>query len=184
VRPPLACALLLAAAGLTACGTSRPSPPDVTSPQPPEGTRFVAYPASRLSLVIPANWRAEQGKQPLVVSVASGTALMAIWRYPRTEPLPRTPRALRAAKDALVEAAKKRDKTLKVRTAKVIRVHGRPALEIVGTETVGGELRMVRSTHLFRDRSEIVVEGLAPPQLFASLDPSVFAPALRSLKVK
>jgi hypothetical protein len=42
---------------------------------------------------------------------------------------------------------------------------------------------MVRSTHIFTDHSEVVVEALAPPDAFAGLQRSVFAPLLRSLKI-
>src|SRR4029078_7123543 len=85
--------------------------------------------------------------------------------------------------DALVGAARKRDRTLRISRAAVVRFHGRPALQVVGTETVGTQPRMVRSTHIFTDHSEVVVEALAPPDAFAGLQRSVFAPLLRSLKI-
>jgi len=88
-----------------------------------------------------------------------------------------------AAKAALVGAARKRDRTLRLDRSGVTRFHGHPALVLVGTETVGTERRKVRSTHIFRDRSEVVVEALAPPAAFAGLQRTVFAPLLRSLKV-
>jgi hypothetical protein len=184
VRTGVACLGLLLAAALTGCGTSRTPPPDVATPQQPTGMTLASYPASGLALSVPVNWRAEQGAQPLVASIASGTALVAIWRYPRTEPLPRSARAYATAKTGLLKAAQARDKSLKVTRSKVIHFQGKPALEIVGTETVGGAPRMVRSTHIFRDRSEIVVEALAPVPVFASLDPTVFAPLLKSVRIK
>jgi hypothetical protein len=134
--------------------------------------------------VIPDNWRAEQGSDPLVASIASGTATVAIWRYSRTEPLPRSAAAFRRAQRELVRAAQRRDRTLRVQSARVIRFRGRPALEIVGTETVAGEPRRVRSTHVFRDRSEVVVEALAPAAVFAGLERTVFRPLLRSLVIR
>ena len=42
---------------------------------------------------------------------------------------------------------------------------------------------MVRSTHIFTDRSEVVVEALAPPAAFPALQRTVFGPLLRSLKI-
>ena len=179
----MACGLV-AATALTACGNTRTTPPDVAAPQQPKGVHLASYPTAGLALTIPDNWRAEQGTSPLVASIASGSATVAVWRYPRTEPLPASARAFRTAKDALVHAAQARDKTLKITRARVTRFHGRPALELVGTETIAGERRMVRSTHIFRDRSEIVVEALAPPGSFAALDPTVFAPIVRSLKIQ
>ena len=41
----------------------------------------------------------------------------------------------------------------------------------------------IASTHIFRDRSEVVVEALAPPTAFATLKPTVFGPLLRKLKI-
>jgi hypothetical protein len=40
----------------------------------------------------------------------------------------------------------------------------------------------IASTHLFRDRSEVVVEAPPPATAFATLPPTVFGP-LRSLKI-
>src|SRR5690242_2565298 len=90
-----------AATALTGCGSTRLAPPDTTEPQPPNGTHFASYPRFGVSLQVPNTWRAQAGSAPLVTSIASGAATVAIWRYPRTEPLPRTRRALAAAKAAL-----------------------------------------------------------------------------------
>ena len=51
-------------------------------------------------------------------------------------------------------------------------------------ETVAGQRRMVRSTHLFREGSEVVVEALAPPAAFDGLARTVFDPLLRSLVIR
>jgi hypothetical protein len=184
VRSRFACLAICAAAALSACGNSRVAPPDVAAPQPPRGTHLVSWPRSGVSVAIPDNWRAEQGSSPLVASIASGTATVAIWRYWRTEPLPGSAGAFRRAKRELVRAARKRDRTLRVRTARVVRFDGRPALQIVGVETVAGQRRMVRSTHVFRERSEVVVEALAPPAAFGGLARTVFDPLLRSLVIR
>jgi hypothetical protein len=183
VRLGLTALAVGAAIALSGCGDRRPAPPDITTPRPPVGTRPVAYPQFGVTVSVPSNWRSQQGAAPLVASITSGTATVAIWRYPRSEPLPTTAKALRTAKAALVRAARKRDRTLKLTRAAVVRFHGHPALLLVGTETVGSERRMVRSTHIFRDRSEVVVEALAPPAAFAALQRTVFAPLLRSLKI-
>jgi len=116
-----------AAMTLLGCSDARVAAPDITTPRPPDGTHPTAYPAAGVSLQVPNSWRAEQGTSPLVASIASGTATVAIWRYPRTEPLPKKPKTLRAAKDALVGAAHKRDRTLRISRAAVVRFHGRPA---------------------------------------------------------
>lgn len=155
----------------------------MTSPRAPSGFHFASYPQLGISLRVPDNWRAQAGASPLVATIASGTATVAIWRYPRSEPLPRTPAALATARTALVRAAHRRDRTLKLTTARVTRFRGAPAIVLAGTETVGGRRRTVRSSHVFGQRSEVVVEALAPPPAFAALQRSVFAPLLRSVRI-
>jgi hypothetical protein len=172
-----------ATATLSACGSRRETPPDVALPQQPNGTHPLSYPKLGVRIDVPDNWRAVAGDPPLVTTVASGAATVAIWRYPRSEALPRSSAALRTARRALVGAARARDRTLKLVTARVVRVRGGPAIELAGTETVGGEPRRVRSTHLYRDRSEVVVEALAPAADFDRLTRSVFDPVLASLRL-
>jgi hypothetical protein len=184
VRRAFLLALLPVLALVSGCGDRRVHPTDVALPLPPNGVHALGYPKAGLSLRAPNSWRSQEGTSPLVASIASGTATVALWRYPRTEPLPASAAAFQTAKRALVRAARARDRTLQVARARVIRFHGRPALEIVGVETVGGQRRMVRSTHVFRQGSEVVVEALAPPALFAGLDRTVFDPLLASLKIQ
>ena len=62
---------------------------------------LASYPRSGVSVVIPDNWRAEQGASPLVASIASGNATVAIWPYRRTEPLPRSTASFRRARREL-----------------------------------------------------------------------------------
>jgi hypothetical protein len=184
VRRAVLLALLPLLALLSGCGNRRVHPPDVSLPLPPNGVHAIGYPKAGLALKVPNSWRSEEGMSPLVASIASGTATVALWRYPRTEPLPAGAAAFQTAKRALVRAAQARDRTLKVAHARVIRFHGRPALEIVGVETAGDQRRMVRSTHVFRQGSEVVVEALAPPAIFAGLERKVFDPLLASLKIQ
>ena len=47
---------------------------------------------------------------------------------------------------------------------------GAPRCGWSGTETVGTQPRTVRSTHIYADRSEVVVEALAPPDVFGQAD--------------
>jgi hypothetical protein len=175
--------LLAAGALLGACGNRPATPPNVSIPQPPAGFGSASYPRAGLGLRVPSNWAASQGQGDLVVSVTSGAAIVNVWRYRRSEPLPATTAAFQNAKAALLVAARSRDPTLRIQSARVIRFHNRPALELLGAETVGGARRTVRSTHIFRLGSEIVVDALAPRATFAHVDRSVFTPLLRSLKV-
>jgi len=51
-------------------------------------------------------------------------------------------------------------------------------------ETVAGQRRMVRSSHVFRERSEVVVEALAPPAAFGGLSRTVFDVFLQSMVIR
>jgi hypothetical protein len=92
--------------------------------------------------------------------------------------------AFHRAKGELVRAARLRDHSLRVRTSQVVRFDGRRAPPIVGVGTVAGERRMVRSTHVLRERTEVLVEPLAPPAAFGGLERTVFDPLLRSLVIR
>jgi hypothetical protein len=83
---PIAILLALAAG----CGEDRTDPPDVTTPVTPAGTAAASYPDQGVTFAAPGGWRVRPGQPPLVATVQSGTATIAIWRYPRSERLPRT----------------------------------------------------------------------------------------------
>src|ERR671916_2239929 len=99
-------AVFLALASLVAagCGRERIEPPDTVRPAAPAGTGSEAFPKDGLFLERPGNWPFRPGRPPLVASTSSGTATVALWRYLRSETLPRTPEALAAAQDALEQA--------------------------------------------------------------------------------
>ncbi len=172
-----------APAGTAACGTSRTEPADMEDPRPPGAAVAASYPAAGVRFRAPANWSRRAGSAPLVATISSGAATLAIWRYPRTEPLPKQPDELDRARNSLVEAAQARDRSLQVDSARALTVGGVPAVEVVGTETIAGSRRRVRSTHLYDRGVEIVVDAFASPRHFAQVDQSVFSPLLSSLKI-
>jgi hypothetical protein len=173
--------VLTAAVALAGCGNRRAAVPDTATPGPPLGTNAATYPQAGLRFGAPAGWHVEPGQAPLVTTITTGRAAIAVWRYPRTEPLPVTARALEQAKSALLAAAAARDATFAPQGARVTRVGGRRAIEVRGTETVEGARRAVRSTHVFAFGAEVVVDASAPPRDFARVDRKVFRPLVRSL---
>jgi hypothetical protein len=56
-------------------------------------------------------------------------------------------------------------------------------VQIVGDQTVAGRPRRVRSTHVYTRGAELVVDQYAAPDVFGTVDRSVFVPLLRSLKI-
>ncbi len=175
--------ILAAALTLSACGTERQQPPDVTTPGPPIGVDPVAYPAAGVAFLAPKGWLKEDGTDALVASFSTGEATIAIYRYARTEPLPRTKAQLDAALDALVGAAKARDATFTEIKRNRLKVDGHPAVQLRGTESVVGRPRTVRSTHVYAEGGEVVIDAYSPDRDFRRVDAQVFRGVLRSIKI-
>jgi hypothetical protein len=179
-------ALLLAACALvtaSGCGNEPAPTPDTMTPAAPRGTEPVRYRGAGLALEAPVGWQARPGRAPLITAFTSGQGSVAILRYPRVEPLPRTRAELDAATDQLVAAATARDASFRELRRSRTRVDGARAIVLRGTERVGGQLREVRSTHIFSRRAEVVVDAFAPPAHFPRVDAQVFRPLLRSLEL-
>lgn len=174
---------LIAVLVLAGCGNERTPPPDVNTPGPPIGAAQARYPEHGISFLAPGGWRLTPGTAPLVVTAQTGQATLAVWRYPRTEPLPRTSAHLRAARAALVAEAQRRDPTFKLEKGSVIRVAGAPAVQLRATETINGLPRKVRSTHVYTRGAEIVLDAYTTAEHFDRVDQQVFRPVLRTLKI-
>jgi hypothetical protein len=185
LRRTVPTALLALAAALPAagCGRERLDVPDVSRPAPVAGFTPVARPALGLSFSLPTGWTLAEGRAPLVARAGSGTATIAVWRYPRTEPLPDDAEALREARSRLVEAARTRDASFDLVRARSTRVDGARAISVVGDETVAGQRRRVRSTHVFSRGAEVVVDAYAARRDFAAVDGSAFRRVVRSLRL-
>jgi hypothetical protein len=156
----------------------------VTRAIAPTGWTRTDYPAAGLRVSLPRGWALAPGTAPSVASATSGRATVALWRYPRTEPLPGTRAQLAAARRALVSAARARDPGFRLADAHVTRIGGVPAVVLVGSETIRGVPLRVRSTHLYAQGGEVVADSFAPPRDFARLDPLVFRPVARSLRLR
>lgn len=175
----LACAVSVLALG--GCGNARTLPPDVATPSPPLGVRPASFAAAGLAVAAPAGWNVQRGAPPLVATITSGRATIAVYRYPRSEELPRGRRQLGAALKALADAARQRDPAFRELARGRVRVDGRPGVVLRGTETVGDQPRTVRSTHVYAFGGELVVDAFAPAADFKRIDTSAFRPFVRSL---
>lgn len=182
MRPVLA--LLVLAVALAGCGNERTRPPDVSHPKAPVGERDVTLSAAGVAYTAPGNWGDLPAQDTRVGGIQSSFATVAIWRYPRAEPLPSGRAQLRQARDRLVAQVRQRQPQIRVRSARIIRRAGAPAIELVARQPVAGIQRDVRSTHVFRGGAEIVVDAYAPPAAFPRVDRTVFRPLLRSLKLR
>jgi hypothetical protein len=168
---------------LAGCGNARTPVPVVTGTAAPSAFRALGYPQAGVSLSAPANWAVESKSAPLVATISSGPAVVALWRYPRGTQFPAGAAALRAAMNRLIAVAKARDATLQLIRARTETVDGLPAAEIDAFEQVGGQPRRVRSTHIFVPGAELVLDEYAPAAIFHAVDHAVFSPVKRSLRL-
>jgi hypothetical protein len=177
--------IILAAAGLVAgCGNDVTQPANIREIGPPGGFRDARFPEHGIVLSAPAGWRTVAGRDPQVATIATGDAQIAIWRYPRSEPLPGTRAELQTARDELVRAVKSRDSAFDVASTRVVVKEGLRAVEIVGTGTNQGSRRKVRSLHAYGRGAEVVIDAFAPVEDFARVDKQTFGPVTRSLKLR
>ena len=176
----IAVVLALLAAG---CGRERLKPLDVSRPATPQPFVEQRFDAAGLIFERPANWPFTAGAAPMVATVSSGTATIALWRYPRSEPLPRDTAALGAAQDQLEKAARARDPTFEVERSRRTKVDGARAIQVLGAGTIGGQKRRLRSTHVYAKGAEVVIDAYAAPEDFERVDETVFEPLIASFKI-
>jgi hypothetical protein len=196
---PVAALAALAAAGLVGCGgggsakgkTQRTGSSTATAPANADATPPVVgamvpvvYPNAGIRFSAPEGWKTQPGEQPLVATVRQGESIVAVWRYPRTgEQLPVTHAALQRAKLALVDAIHRRDTTFALTFAKLLHVGPERAVQVLGAGNVSGARRTIRSTHIYAQGAEFVVDEYAPTVIFARVDQQVFTPLLLSVKI-
>jgi hypothetical protein len=174
----LACSL----AALAGCGNARTPVPGISQPVAPQSFHTVRYARSAgVTVKVPDNWASTRSQAPLLGTVSSGSAVIALWRYPRTDPLPSDPATLAAARTALIGAARSHDPGLQLIRSAVTRAAGAPAIELDAVEQISGQIRRVRSLHVYEAGVELVLEEYAPPGIFHAVDHSVFSPVRRSL---
>jgi hypothetical protein len=166
---------------VVACGNSRTQVPNLAQPAVPRGSRTLTYTKAGVTLEAPANWIVSEQRAPLLATVNSGAAIVALWRYPRTAPAPATPASLEKTRTALIRSAQSRDRSLRLIRSRVGRLHGAPTVSLDATERIAGQERRVRSIHMFGSDDEVVVDEYAPPGIFAAVDRAAFSPMSRSL---
>lgn len=164
------------------CGNSRT--PLQALPAAPGGFRpLLRVRPHGVQLQIPDTWPVLGAHAPLLAVIASGPAVIAVWRFPRAAPAPVGAAALGRALARLVSAARRRDSTLHMINSAIVTINGAQAIELDAIERIAGQIRRVRSTHVFARGREIVLDEYAPVDQFPELDHQVFSPVKRSLLV-
>jgi hypothetical protein len=173
----LACSLLVVAG----CGNSRTPVPDTSRPAAPQGFRTMKLTQFGVSLATPRNWTVTGQSAPLILTLNSGPAVVALWRFARSVAPPRAGRALDHDRRALLAAVRGADRGITVLASTDTRVAGATAVELQARERIGGQLRRVSSTHVYVPGAELVLDEYAPPAQFAAVQNSVFRPVRSSL---
>ena len=168
---------------LAGCGNKPRNPPTVTAPKAAFGWVEQDIPTQGVTFQRPSAWRYAPGNSPLLATMSSGLTTIAVWRYPRQEKLPTTLDELNAARDSLVAAAKARDSTFKVIKAKGTRAAHNPAVVIVADETVAGQARRVRSTHIYAAGAEVVVDAFAPADQYEQVETPIIIKLVRTFVI-
>ena len=166
---------------LAGCGNSRTPVPSIAGPAAPDGFHWITFPTVRMALAAPNSWTESPRGGRLLTGLSSGPAVVAVWVYRAAAPPPATRAALVARREALIRAVRARDPSVKLIRARILMLAGVHAIELDAFERIGGQLRRVRSTHLYAGTREIVLDEYAPPQLFHSVDHAVFSPLKRSV---
>ncbi|HEX3831670.1 MAG TPA: hypothetical protein VHW04_06840 [Solirubrobacteraceae bacterium] len=181
LKPLLTAAVAGCLVLLAGCGNSRTPVPNIDRPAPPAGFRKLTIGSAGISLITPRNWTVSNQTAPLVLTVNSGPAVVALWRLPRSAAPPAGRAGVAATRRALLAAVRRRDRTVAELHAASTRVDGAPAIRLDARERIAGQLRQVTSTHVYVNGAELVLDEYAPPGQFASVARSVFSPVRRSL---
>ncbi len=178
---PLLLLLLLPVLLLAGCGNARTLVPDPTQPVAPTGFRTLTLAQAGVRMSAPRNWTVSGAGPPLVVTLESGTAVVALWRYPRAAPAPAGRLGLVGARRALVAAVRRRDPSMRLLGSSLATFGDVSVIVLAALERIGGHPRRVSSTHIYLRGAELVLDEYAPPAQFPSLERTVFARLRRSL---
>jgi hypothetical protein len=143
----------------------------------------LSFPGIGVTLDAPRSWMTVDERPPLVTVLTSGDAVVALWRFPRTGPLPAGRADLSAATQALIDAVRSHQPQIRVIRTAIVRLGGASGIELDAVTQIKGQLRRIRSTHLYTGHQEIVLEEYAPPAVFHAVDHAVFSPIRHSLRV-
>ena len=179
----LALALPLGLVVTAGCGNDRIESGSLFDAPRAQAAQALRYPDAGLTVSVPKEFSVKAAAAPQLFRASLNEAFLSSFAYRREEQLPKTRAELRTARRRLVDAAKKRDKTWRLRSTRLTKVAGAPAIEVVGDQTIFmGKLR-IRSLHVYKGNGEYVVELAAPRTAFRELERASFPGIRRSLKV-
>jgi hypothetical protein len=151
---------------------------------PPATYLAEGFPAAGIAFRFPRDWTTTLSDLPLAATISSGPAVVALWRYQRSVPSPAGRLALSNSRASLISAARARDPSLKLIRTRLTRIGGAPTVVLDAFERIAGQLRRVRSLHMYVPGGEIVLDEYAPPAMFHAVDRAVFSPLNHSINLR
>jgi hypothetical protein len=176
-------AFLTAALAAAGCGNDRVETGSVFDAKPGKATQALSYPDAGLKVTVPKEFDVKDSTAPQLFRASLDASFISAFAYRRKEQIPKEADELQEARRRLVAAAKRRDKSFKLKRSKVVNVNGVPGVELRGDQTIFRGRLHLRSLHLYKGNGEYVVELVAPVAAFAALERSSFPGILKSLKV-
>ena len=184
VRRALPFVTFIAFAVLAAgCGAQRTPVPDASRPGQPFGFEPVSLGDSGVALDAPRGWRYREPGAPHLVNIFTGSAVISVWRYPRSEPLPSAPDQLEAALENLLAAARARDPNLLVLDEGIVELDGQPAVALSVSTEIAGRRRTVQAVHAYAFGAEVVIDAYAGPREFFRGNQQTFLPVIASIEL-
>jgi len=170
----------LLAAFAAGCGNERASPPELGRPDRPTGYQTFVSPDGAVSFNHPSNWGVAAGEGPEVARLYSGTALAAVYAYPRTD-LPTGRAAVEDSRRRLLASLRRRAPSFSLIGSHLTEVDGAPAVVVDGGGEIGGHLVVERTIHVYKPGIEFVIDAYAAPLSFSLAERWGFRPLLRTI---
>lgn len=172
-------ALALAGAG---CGNARNQPTGLSQLGEPLSLVNFTSTNGDVSFGRPSTWTVIGGTLPKVAQISSGTAVAAVFAYPRSD-LPENRAGAEASRGRLIASLRRRSPSFDVEASRVRKVDGAVAVEIDGTGRVAGHRVRTKSVHVYKGAAEYVIDAYAKPKTFKAADTEAFQPMLATIRL-
>lgn len=176
----------LAAAALAAvgagCGNARNQPTGLSQLGPPLSLVNFTSANGDVSFGRPSTWSVIGGTLPKVAQISSGTAVAAVYAYPRTD-LPQDRPGAEASRRRLIASLRKRAPSFDVEASRVRKIDGAVAVEIDGTGRIAGHRVRTKSVHAYKGAAEYVIDAYAKPKTFRAAETEAFEPMLATIRL-
>lgn len=167
---------------LMGCGNERSRPTGLAQLGGPIDFVSFSSPSGEVSFGRPSSWTVTSGKPPEVAEMSSGSAVAAIYSYPRSD-LPHDDAGVEASRRRLLQSLHRRAPSFQVEGSRVFEVDDAPAVEIVGRGRIEGHPVRTRSVHVYKGMAEYVIDAYARPRYFERANTIAFEPLLATISL-